>query len=81
MPKVSPKPAETYEFLPKEGWKLFDVSSIVRRKKNFGLMLRFEKENRNHKNWAGYAFVSREGKKDKRPVLLIVTPSKSIPPK
>lgn len=83
-PKVSPKPAETYTFVPGDGWKIFDVSPIVRGKKNFGLMLRFDKENLNSSNWSGYAFPSREAAsqwKDKRPVLLVVTPAKHSPKK
>lgn len=86
LPDYDPEPAATYKFAPGEGWKLFDVTDLVRAdakagRKASGVMLRFLSEDRStqgKKNWSGYQLVSREGTGEwakRRPVLLVVEPS------
>ena len=81
QPAFTEKPAASEEFAPGPGWKLFDVTQIVRgqaeaKRPSFGALLRFDQENRNgNGEWSGYAFVSREGENpwsDSHPVLLIL---------
>jgi hypothetical protein len=81
-PSIAEKPAAKCKFVPGKGWKLFDITPLIRgqlqdRRKCHGLMLRFAQENRSAEknNWSGYAFVSREGLGQwlsRRPRLLIV---------
>jgi len=84
-PRFATKPAATFKFVPGEGWKLFDVTDLVRaqagdRRKACGVMLRFDREDVvSAMKWSGYAFVSREGIGqwlNSRPVLLVIEPSK-----
>ncbi len=70
-------------FAPGAGWKLFDVSDLVREGAPFpdhGVALRFVKEQRPDQDppvrtWSGYSFVSREGAEEwahRHPRLLVV---------
>jgi hypothetical protein len=88
QPAYDPEPAATYQFEPGPGWKLFDVTPIVRDqvkagRKGHGVLLRFLSEDfadRGQSDWCGYAFVSREGTGEwarRRPVLLVVEASES----
>jgi len=87
QPRYNPEPAATYKFEPGKGWKLFDITSLVRDqakagRQNHGILLRFLSEDLSPQkdNWSGYEFVSREGTGEwvsRRPVLLIVKGTKS----
>ena len=82
QPAYAQEPAASYEFVPGEGWKLFDVTPLVRPRavggeERKGLLLRFLSEDRSGRkqNWSGYQFVSREGSGEwegRRPMLLVV---------
>jgi hypothetical protein len=68
QPPTAEKPVAKFKFVSGNGWKLFDITSLLRdrlrtERKCYGLMLRFAQENRsgNKRDWSGYAFVSREG--------------------
>lgn len=86
QPRMATKPAAKFEFMAGDGWKLFDVTALVKeqakeKRSGFGLQLRFENENRSGAtdDWSGYQFVSREGEGEwsgRRPVLLVVEPAK-----
>jgi hypothetical protein len=80
-PRVAEAPAATAEVAPGLGWKLFDVTPIVRApakgKPGRGVLLRFADEDRPPQEVCNLAFVSREGAGEwagRRPVLLIVEP-------
>jgi hypothetical protein len=87
MPKWSPDPAGRFDFEPGAGWKLFDVTEVVRaqareNRPNYGVLLRFEREDvrsvENPPRWSGYAIAlgaSNEASND-RPRLLVVEPKK-----
>lgn len=89
QPPVAQKAAAEFDFVPGEGWKLFDITAFVHsrsksEKENHGLMLRFVEENKSgdEGDWSGYAFVSREGLGQwlsRRPQLLIVGGKKQAP--
>ena len=89
QPSYDLDPAATYQFEPEPGWKLFDVTPIVREqaksgRKGHGVLLRFLSEDFAERgtDWSGYSFVSREGTGEwakRRPVLLVVEGSKSEP--
>jgi len=86
QPKYDPEPAATYKFEPGEGWKVFDITSLVRAqakagREGHGILIRFLSEDSSGPNqtWSGYRFVSREGADEwsnRRPVLLVVKASK-----
>ncbi len=85
QPDYAVEPAATFSFQPGEGWKLFDVTPLVRaRLKNDrpdrGIILRFLSEDlRADGKWSGYEMVSREGEGEwlgRRPQFLVVEPSK-----
>jgi RNA polymerase sigma factor (sigma-70 family) len=86
MPDYDPEPVASFKFSPGDGWKLFDVTSVVQAqaksgRKNKGVLLRFLSEDRSAKknNWSGHAFVSREGEGEwagRTPLLLVVKPAK-----
>jgi hypothetical protein len=86
QPRYNPEPVATYKFEPGDGWKLFDITSLVRDqakagRKNHGILLRFLSEDFSpqRENWSGYELVSREGTGEwisRRPVLLVVKGSK-----
>jgi RNA polymerase sigma factor (sigma-70 family) len=83
QPPTADRPAAVFPFTAGEGWKLFDVSPIVRAGANGGpetrgVLLRFAGEDRPANDWSGYAFVSRESmSRDLRPVLLVVGPARA----
>jgi hypothetical protein len=84
QPASAEKPAIRFAFVPGEGWKLFDITALIRnhsgaKGKRHGLMLRFLQENGSTNSWSGYQFVSREGAGQwlsRRPKLLIVREKK-----
>jgi hypothetical protein len=84
QPPVAEKPVAKFKFVPGKGWKLFDITPLIRnqlksKRKSYGLMLRFNQEKCSDKDWSGYAFVSREGLGQwlsKRPQLLIAKEKK-----
>jgi hypothetical protein len=86
QPGMAQSPAAEFAFQPGNGWKVFDVTSLVRgqigsKEKSHGVILRFKKEDFTAKtnNWSGYQFVSREGLgewKDRHPCLIVVESSK-----
>ena len=67
-----------YDIEDGNGWKFFDVTSMVRdqqanNRKNYGVTLRFDNED--SEAWSGYRFVSREAFKSwvpRSPKILIV---------
>lgn len=82
-PQGAAEAAAEFEMQPGEGWKLFDVTSLVRKQAiapgaNHGVVLRFpEPHSKEKSEWSGYAFVSREAIgewESRRPVLLVVRP-------
>ncbi len=85
QPRYNPEPAATYKFQPGDGWKLFDITPLVRDqakagRNSHGILLRFLSEDFSgqRENWSGYDFVSREGAGEwvsRRPVLLVVKKS------
>jgi RNA polymerase sigma factor (sigma-70 family) len=84
MPRYAEDPGATLEFAPGEGWKLFDITALVRDqieagRQNHGVLLRFLNEDHSGPNrtMSGYQFVSREATGDlakRRPILLVVDP-------
>jgi hypothetical protein len=81
-------PAATYDFEPGEGWKLFDITPLVRAhardgRPRHGLVLRFQTENFSGvppETFSDYKLVSREGAGEwanRRPVLLVVKTAKA----
>jgi RNA polymerase sigma factor (sigma-70 family) len=82
QPRYDPEPAATYKFEPGDGWKLFDVTSLMRSqakagRNGHGILLRFLSEDfsTQRDNWSGYDFVTREGAGEwinRRPVLLVI---------
>ena len=87
QPAMDLEPAGSFKFEGGEGWKVFDITPIVRTQakpgaKNHGIMLRFLHEDRSGQGpkKSEYNFVSREGAGEfqkKRPVVLIVKQGKS----
>ncbi len=64
QPRCKAEAASEHVFREGIGWKLFDVTSILRDGGGaHGVMLKFEAENRSaeRRDRSGYAFVSREG--------------------
>jgi hypothetical protein len=86
-PRYDPEPFATYKFEPGEGWKLFDVTAVVRarakaNRQGHGVLLRFLSEDAAGTNGtlSTYFFVSREGAGEwegRRPVLLVVKDAKA----
>ncbi len=87
QPKYDPDPVGTYKFKPGKGWKVFDITPLVRAqskagRKNHGVLLRFLSEDFSagpNDNHSDYRFVSREGTGEwekRRPVLLVVKANK-----
>jgi hypothetical protein len=80
QPGSSEETVSEHDFVAEEGWKLFDVTPLVRAQAQsaeecHGVMLRFEREDFVPGTHSGYAFVSREGLGEwatKHPRLLIV---------
>ena len=88
QPAYDPDPAATCQLEPGTGWKLFDVTPVVRSqakagKKAHGVLLRFLSEDFSGRGYSGYKFVSREGAGQwaiRQPVLLVVDASKPVLP-
>ncbi len=90
QPSAEQQPASLHEFTPTQGWKLFDITSIVRAHAEQGtqpngVLLRFQDETAsgNARTWSGYAFVSRHAAgqwADKLPRLLIVESDDNVGP-
>jgi RNA polymerase sigma factor (sigma-70 family) len=91
-PKYEVEPAATCNFEPGDGWKLLDVTPVVRARakagrKGHGVVLRFLSEDVSSgptESFSDYKLVSREGIgewADCRPVLLIVEASKPTRPR
>jgi RNA polymerase sigma-70 factor (ECF subfamily) len=89
QPRYSPEPAATYEFKPGEGWKLFDVTPLVRHqakagRENYGVLFRFLNEDISggpNDIHSDYKIVSREGAGEwatRRPMLLVVHAPKPL---
>jgi RNA polymerase sigma factor (sigma-70 family) len=86
QPRHDPEPGGTYKFEPGEGWKLFDITSLVRHqaqagRSNHGVLLRFLNEDfpGAKTTWSGYDLVSRERTGElatRRPLLLVVEAAK-----
>jgi len=86
QPDYAPDPAVKFKFAPGEGWKLFDITSLVRSQAEsgggkHGVLLRWLSEDRSvqKRDWSGYQFVSREGTSEwgsRRPLLLVVEQTK-----
>lgn len=81
QPLFAEKPASEHGMIAGQGWKLFDVTSLVRQAKSpdgsHGIILRFAEEQHagSRDDWSGYAMVSREAIGEwqwARPVLLVV---------
>jgi hypothetical protein len=83
QPTASKEAVAEHNFAPGEGWKLFDVTTLVRNQLTsgeecYGVILQFQQEDFTAQTWSGYAFVSREGLgkwAGKHPRLLIVESS------
>ena len=66
------------DFNDKMGWKLFDITELCKNNSQsleHGIVIRFEQETANGREWSGYEFASREAIgewKGKRPRVLIV---------
>ncbi|MHC4717409.1 MAG: hypothetical protein ACYS5V_10600 [Planctomycetota bacterium] len=83
MPAFETAPVATFDLVSGKGWKLFDLTSFVRksgtsRSRTHGVVLRFVEENAK-RDWSGYGFVSREGLgwwENRRPMLLVIDPSR-----
>jgi hypothetical protein len=82
-PSYADEPAARGKFEPGEGWKLFDVTAIIRTRakaaqNGYGVVLRFSKEDTPGglpEVFSDYKLVSREGTgrwADYRPILLVV---------
>jgi RNA polymerase sigma factor (sigma-70 family) len=91
QPKYEPEPAATCKFEPGDGWKLFDVTPLVRARakagrNGHGVVLRFLKEDVSGglpEVFSDYKLVSREGAGqwvDHQPVLLVVKAMKPPSP-
>ncbi|MHC4478608.1 MAG: DNRLRE domain-containing protein [Planctomycetota bacterium] len=80
QPTAALKPSATFDFVPDKGWKLFDITPLVRnqaksKRKRHGMLLRFAHEDHASKTHSGYSFVSGEGTgqwESFKPKLLIV---------
>jgi RNA polymerase sigma factor (sigma-70 family) len=87
QPRYGSEPAATYEFKPEEGWKLFDITPLVRSqaragRKHYGAVFRFWSEDFSaapRETFSDYKMVSREGSGqwvNRRPMLLVVKAAK-----
>lgn len=92
QPGLSPEAAATFDAQPGEGWKLFDVTSLVREQarapqSDHGVAICLPAKNAardpysvRQETWSQIGFVSREAigpLESKRPVLLVVRPEPS----
>jgi hypothetical protein len=87
QPRYDGEPVVTYKFEPGGGWKLFDITPLVRARakasrNGHGILLRFLNEEVSggpKEVFSDYKIVSREGTDewaDRRPLLLVVKASK-----
>ena len=87
QPQYDPEPIGTFKFKPGKGWKVFDITPLVRAqakagRKNHGVLLRFLSEDFSAgpaDDHSDYRFVSREGTGEwekRRPMLLVVKGTK-----
>jgi hypothetical protein len=87
QPRYGEEPVGTYKFEPETGWKLFDVTPLVRaqakaERKGHGVLLRFLNEDvpgGPDQVFSDYKMVSREGAEEwenRRPLLLVVKATK-----
>jgi RNA polymerase sigma factor (sigma-70 family) len=84
MPDYDPEPAASFKFEPGEGWKVFDITPIIRAQERpgrtgHGLLLRFMNEDRSSRTSrkAEFDFASREAQgpdAPHRPIILITRP-------
>jgi RNA polymerase sigma factor (sigma-70 family) len=88
-PRYDPDPIGTFEFKPGTGWKVFDITPLVRAqskagRKGHGVLLRFLSEDfpsgsAEFDSHSDYKCVSREGTgewENRRPLLLVVKAAK-----
>jgi len=75
QPPTPEEPVAEAAFEGGEGWKVFDVTPLVRAGAR-GAVLRFEREDQPPSEHCDYQFVSREGDAIRRPVLLVVKAKK-----
>jgi RNA polymerase sigma-70 factor (ECF subfamily) len=88
QPRYNPEPVASYPFEGGEGWKLFDVTPLVRAQAKAGragngVLLRFLAEDAQGNRLSGYEMVSREAEKEwvsKRPRLLVVKAKEPVAP-
>ena len=91
-PKYEPEPAAICKFEPGDGWKLFDVTRLIRARaeagrKGHGVVLRFLNEEipgGAPESFSDYKLVSREGAGEwanRRPLLLVVDSAKPPNPR
>ena len=83
QPSYDPEPGATYKFEPGEGWKIFDITAIVKARARSGqrirgVLFRFLSEDRRSQknNSSAYFFVSREAAGEdegRRPLFLAVS--------
>jgi hypothetical protein len=64
QPETAKDPCASAEFLPGEGWRLLDITSMVRaqakeNRAGHGIQLRFDDESKTAEDWSGYSFVTR----------------------
>jgi hypothetical protein len=87
QPKYAVESAAEYAFKPGEGWKLFDITPLIRARAkagraSHGVLLRFLNEDvsdQTREIFSDYKLVSREGADEwssRRPVLLVVKAAK-----
>jgi RNA polymerase sigma factor (sigma-70 family) len=84
-PEYETKPFATYAFEPGDGWKLLDITALVRAqakadRDRHGVMLRFLQEDIPPIRCSSYFLVSREGAGEwanRRPMLLVVKDPKA----
>jgi hypothetical protein len=89
QPRYDADPIGTYEFKPGTGWKVFDITPLVRAqskagRKSHGVLLRFLSEDfpsgsAEFDSHSDYKCVSREGTgewENRRPLLLVVKAAK-----
>jgi hypothetical protein len=83
QPPVAEDAAVESVLAPGEGWKLIDVTTLVRARARpdsevHGGLLRYTHEDRPPDSHTGFGFVSREGEAGRRPIVLVV-PEKKEP--
>jgi RNA polymerase sigma factor (sigma-70 family) len=85
QPRYDPEPVASFRFEPSDGWKLFDITPLVRDqtkagRQSHGILLRFLSEDAPGNALSGYDVVSREGGgqwANRHPVLLVSKANKS----